>query len=73
MNAKSHSRPRSLEQEPGSLQEEIWSQFRAVLKRELKAMVEQALEEELTEHLAARAHERTAARRGRARLFPSLH
>jgi hypothetical protein len=34
---------------PGSLQEEIWYQFRAVLKQELKAMIEQALEE-LTEH-----------------------
>jgi len=64
MNAKSHSRLRSLEQGPGSLQEEIWSQFRAVLKKELKAMVEQALEEELTAHLAARSHERTAERRG---------
>lgn len=40
MNAKLHSRPRSLEQEPSLLQEEIWSQFRAVLKQELKAMVE---------------------------------
>jgi putative transposase len=64
MNAKSHSRPRSLEQELGSLQEEIWAQFRVVLRQELKAMVEQALEEELTEHLAARSHERTAERRG---------
>ncbi len=64
MNAKLHSRPRSLEQEPGSLQEEIWSGFRAVLKQELKAMIEQALEEELTAHLAARSHERTAERRG---------
>ncbi len=64
MNAKSHSRPRRLEQEPGSLQEEIWSQFRAVLKQELKTMIEQALEEELTAHLSARSHERTAERQG---------
>ncbi len=40
MNAKSHSRSRSLEQEPASLQEEIWSQFRAMLRQELKAMIE---------------------------------
>ncbi len=64
MDARSHSRPRSVEQEPGSLQEEIWDQFRAALKQELKAMIEQALEEELTLHLAARSHERTAERRG---------
>ena len=64
MNARLHLRPRSLNQEPGSLQVEIWSQFRAVLKPELKAMVEQALQEELTGHLAARAHERTTERRG---------
>lgn len=64
MNAESHSRPRSLEQEPGSLQGEIWSQFRAVLKQELKTMIEQALEEKLTAHLAARSHESAAGRRG---------
>ena len=61
MNAKLHSRPRSLEHQPGWLQEEIWPQFRAVLKQGLKGMFEQALEEELTEHLAARRHERTAS------------
>jgi transposase-like protein len=34
------------------------------LKQRLKGMIEQALEEELTEHLAARAHGRTAELRG---------
>ncbi len=39
MNAKPHSRSGSLEEEFRSLQEEIWSQFRAVLKQELKWMI----------------------------------
>jgi putative transposase len=64
MNARAHPQSGSLEQQPGSLQEEIWSQFRAVLKQELKGMIERTLEEELTQHLAARTHERTAERRG---------
>ncbi len=51
MNAKPHSRSGSLEEEFRSLQEEIWSQFRAVLKQELKGMIEQALREELSQHL----------------------
>ncbi len=64
MNARLHSRPRSLEQETASLQEEICSQLRAVMKQESKPMVEQALEQELTEHPAARSHGRTAEHRG---------
>lgn len=56
MNAKSHSKPRSLEQVPGSVQQEIWFQFRGVLQHEWKITVEKAFEEELTELLAARAH-----------------
>ena len=64
MNTEPHSRPRSVEQEPGSLQEEIWSQFRAVLQQELKGMIEQALQEELSQHLRAGPYERASERRG---------
>lgn len=64
MNAKPHSRPGSLEEEPRSLQEEILGQFRVVLKQELKGMIEQALREELNQHLGARPYQRTDERRG---------
>ena len=60
MNAKPHSRPRSLEEESrGDL-----GQFRAVLKQELKGMTEQALREELSQHLGAGLYERTGERLG---------
>jgi len=64
MNAKPHSQSRSLEEEPRSLREEIWGQFRTVLKQELKGMMEQALEKELNEHRQARPYERSDERRG---------
>ncbi len=63
MNAKPHSWSGSLEEESRSWQEEIWGQFRAVLKRELKGMTEQALQEELSQHLGAGPYERTGERR----------
>jgi hypothetical protein len=44
MNAKTHSQAESLEDRPRGLQEEIWAQFRKVLRQELKAMLEQVLE-----------------------------
>jgi len=64
MNAKTHSQAESLEDKPQGLQAEIWAQFRTVLRQELKAMLEQVLQGELSEHLGAGRYERNGDRQG---------
>ena len=53
MNAKTHSQAESLEDRPRGLQKEIWAQFRTVLRQELKAMLDQVLDEELRQLVGA--------------------
>jgi hypothetical protein len=53
MNAETHSQVESLEDEPQELQEEIWAQVRTVLRQEVKAMLQQVLEEELRQQVGA--------------------